>query len=180
MAGWLFGNKDPLIEALVGNPFFDGLSKHELRLLSGALRPRSYRVGETIFDQGAPGVAAYAVLSGLVEIIQEDDEGQKTQLSRVGPGNLLGETALLDDAPRTASALVAEETRVAVFYRRELFRLAEEQTDLAVKIVLQLSQVVAERLRRTNRALREAQEQVEASRPGPTSRADEPGDEVSQ
>lgn len=163
--------EEPLEGELRRNPFFDGLSRRELKTLCGVLRSRSYEVGETIFDQGAPSVAAYAVLSGLVEIVQEDDAGAKTQLSEAGPGTLLGETALLDDAPRTASAVVAEETTVAVFYRTELYRHAEERTGLAAKIVLQLSQVVAERLRRTNRALKEVQEQLEAAQGG-TDQAD--------
>lgn len=165
MAGWprwLARREQPLVRALRDNAFFDGLSNRELRALCGVLRPRTYKVGETIFDQGAPGVAAYAVLSGLVEIVQTDESDTRHPLSEAGPGMLLGETALLDDAPRTASAVVAEDTSVAVFYRTELFRLAEERTELAVKVALQLSQVVAERLRRTNRALRDVREQLEA------------------
>jgi CRP-like cAMP-binding protein len=167
--------EQPLAQELRKNPFFDGLSNRELRVLCGVLRPRSYKAGETIFDQGAPSVAAYAVLSGLVEIVQTDESGVKTQLSEAGPGVLLGETALLDDAPRTASAVVAEETSVAVFYRTELFRLAEERTDLAVKVALQLSQVVAERLRRTNRALKDVREQLEADLAVGSGTADDTG-----
>ena len=151
-----------MADELARIPFFGDLGRRHLNLLSESLRLRTYKAGETIFDQGAPSVAAYIVRSGLIEIIQDDGNGTKMQLSEAAPGTLLGETALLDDAPRTASAVVADDAEVAVFYRSELFRLAEEQTDLAVKIVLQLSQVVAERLRRTNRALREVRGQVEA------------------
>ena len=67
-------------------------------------------------------------------------------MKRYEPGHYFGELALLGDAPRTASAIAVDETSVVVLYRTDLLALSETRPRLGVKILMQLSQIVAERL----------------------------------
>ena len=69
--------------------------------------------------------------------------------------------ALLSDSPRTASAVAAEDTDLLVLNRADLLDLSEARPRIGVKIVMQLSQIVAERLRRTNRSLKEVRLEAE-------------------
>ena len=142
-------------------PFLIVANKRELKEVEGVLQKRTFESGQAVFEQGNPGVGMYVVISGEVEISQID-EGDQLVLTQVGDGGFFGETALLDDAVRTATAITVEETEVMFFSRSGLLTLAENRPHLGVKIVMQLSQVIAERLRRANRGLRTAREEVAA------------------
>ena len=102
------------------------------------------------------------VASGKVEIVQAEEDGSERVLSEADSGSFFGEMALLDDAARSATARAVEKTELAAFYRSDLLALAEEKSQLGVKIIMYLSQVVAERLRRTNRSLKEVRDELES------------------
>lgn len=157
-----FGTENPLHAKLRNVPLFKELSHRELREIEQALQRNTLAAGETIFEQGDAGVGLYIILSGEVEISQESEDGSTVQLTHIEDDAFFGETALLDDASRTATAVAVEETELALFPRSGLLALAEQRPHLGVKIVMQLSQIIAERLRRTNRGLRAAREEVEA------------------
>ena len=154
--------EDPMASLLPDIPLFEGFSRRELREIEAILKKRTADAGEVIFQQEQPGVGMYILISGAVEVFQEDESGSRVTLTRVTPGCFFGEMSLLDDAPRTASAVASEASELAVFYRSDLLNLAEQRPQLGVKIVMHLSQVVADRLRRTNRALKEVRAEVEA------------------
>lgn len=154
----------PMLSVLEDVPLFRDLSRRELREVAQTLEVADYAIEDVVFKQGEPGRGMYIVLSGGVDIYQVDEEdGTRLHLSRSEAGAFLGETALLDDSPRTASAVVFDEAELALFSRYALLNLAEQRPHLGVKIAMQLSQIIAERLRRTNRGLRSVRDEVEAA-----------------
>lgn len=163
-SGRLWSREDPMLETLRKIPFFSDLKQGELREVQELLKPQAHGPGEAVFKQGEPGVGMYVVMSGGVEFLHEDEDGAILRLGEVGPEAVFGEMALLDDAPRTASAVTMEETELAVLFRTDLLSMAEARSRLGVKIVMHLSQIVAERLRRTNRALKEVRAELGAAR----------------
>ena len=136
-------------------PLFEGLSHRELQEVDRLLQHKTYQSGELIFQQDNPGVGLFIVVTGSVEVKHEEDDGTVLELATAKPGEFFGELALLDDAPRTASAVAVDQTSVVALFRTDLLALSETRPRLGVKILMQLSQIVAERLRRTNRALKE-------------------------
>ena len=62
-----------------------------------------YNAGDVIFRQNFPGDHAYIIQSGEVEVYNEENDRSETHLAVLGPGEMFGEVALLDDVPRTAS-----------------------------------------------------------------------------
>lgn len=147
-------------------PLFEGLSRREQQEIGRVLQDKSYKKGELIFRQGNPGTGLFVVMTGSVDVQQEEEDGTILQLASAKPGEFFGELALLDDAPRTASAVAVDETSVVVFYRTDLLALSETRPRLGVKILMQLSQIVAERLRRTNRALKEVRLMADTAKEG--------------
>jgi len=155
---------NPMLPILEDVPLFRDLSRRELREVAQTLEVADYAIEDVVFKQGEQGRGMYIVLSGGVDIYQVDEEdGTRLHLSRSEAGAFLGETALLDDSPRTASAVVFDEAELALFSRYALLNLAEQRPHLGVKIAMQLSQIIAERLRRTNRGLRSVRDEVEAA-----------------
>ena len=98
------------------------------------LRAR-FEPGQTIFREGDAPDHAYLIESGAVEITAER-AGRPVVLSRLGPGDLLGEMAVIDDSPRTATAVALEPTVALVIDRGQINeRLA--QTDPIVRALLE-------------------------------------------
>ena len=104
----------PILESLAAIPFFAGLDPAALERLAGTMRARRFRRGEVIFHLGDPGDALFVIVSGEVKISLPSETGDEAILATLQPGAVFGELALLDGAPRsaTASALSATETIV--------------------------------------------------------------------
>ena len=100
---------------------------------------RSIEAGQAIFTEGGPGDAMYAVIEGEVNIVRC---GQV--LETVGEGGIFGELALVDDQPRSASAIAHTGCKVAVIDLRRFSVLVQQTPFFAVEVM----RVMAARLRR--------------------------------
>jgi CRP-like cAMP-binding protein len=101
------------------------------------------RPGETIFAEGDPGDAMFVVIEGTVAIVLGEDV-----IETVGPGGIVGELALIDASPRSASVIAQNEGQLARVDKREFTFLVHEHPTFA----LQVMQVFADRIRRANAA----------------------------
>ncbi len=151
---------DELYEVLSKVPVFQDLSRREFERVREVLHPRTYSAEETIVRAGDPGVGMYVILSGEVAVLQEEADGAAVEVATFGEGDFFGDQVLLDESPRTASAVARQSTRVVGLYRPELLQLIKSQPRIGVKVVMQLSRMAAVRLRQTNRLLREARQRV--------------------
>ena len=101
-------------EVLLASPVFAQLRPTEMdELLANALE-RKFSRGTQIFSKGDPGSFMLAVLSGLVRVGATSAEGREITLNVIGPGEIVGEIALLDGKPRSANATAVEETSLRV------------------------------------------------------------------
>jgi CRP-like cAMP-binding protein len=91
---------------------------------------RRFDAGERIFLEDDAGGAMYVVRSGRVDVITFG-----TVLESVGPGGIFGEMALIDDGPRSAAALAAEATEVAVIDKEMFHTLVREEPAFALAVM---------------------------------------------
>jgi CRP-like cAMP-binding protein len=107
----------PLAEALASIPFFSGLDAASLESVGRGMRTRRFRRGEVIFHQGDPGDALFIVTSGAIKIMLPSDTGDEAILATLRAGDVFGELALLDGAPRSATATALESTETLILPR---------------------------------------------------------------
>ena len=107
----------PVLDALAAIPFFAGLDRDALERLTGSMRSRRFRRGEVIFHLGDPGDALFVIVSGDVKISLPSETGEEAILATLGSGAVFGELALLDGAPRSASATALTATETVVLPR---------------------------------------------------------------
>src|SRR5579872_1683352 len=98
---------------------------------------KSFGAGQHIFKAGDPGDSMYVVMEGEVEIL---DGG--TSLETLGPGSIFGELALIDDEPRSASALAKAESLLVPIDRRRFEFMVSETPFFALAVM----KVLADRL----------------------------------
>jgi CRP-like cAMP-binding protein len=134
------------------NPLFAQLSMAQLTHLASLARPHRHRKEQIIFNEGETGTALYMIVKGRVKISQSSPDGRERTLALLGPGDVFGELALLDGGPRSADAVVAEDTELLVVPREEFLTFVMEQPQVAMSLLVVLSQ----RLRHTNLLVHDA------------------------
>ena len=134
----------PILESLSTIAFFSGLDAPALERLAAGMRSRSFRRGEVIFHLGDPGDALFVIVSGEVKISLPSETGDEAILATLRPGDVFGELALLDGAPRSASATAMSPTETVVLPRDRFRELIA--TEAAVRDALLAS--IAGELRR--------------------------------
>lgn len=103
-------------------PLFANLPDGDLKNLASIVKKVKIKAGQTLFDEGDPGDSAYIIESGQIEITKISD-GKEVLLARVGPGEVIGEMALLDEAPRMASAKANTDTTLLAINQQQLDEL---------------------------------------------------------
>ena len=156
--------QDRISDILKKIPIFEELTKRELAGLERILHKREYKRDEVIFRQDEPGMGMYIIESGRVAIISEPAE---VHLSELGSGEFFGELALLDESPRSATAIAKTECKILGFFQPDLFALLDRNPRLGVKIVLRLAKIIGERLRKANGQIQSTQQELDLSRTNP-------------
>ena len=105
------------LEALSTIPFFAGLDPVALERVAAGMRSRRFRRGEVIFHIGDPGDALFVIVDGEVKISLPSETGDEAILATLQVGDVFGELALLDGAPRSASATAIGPTETVVLPR---------------------------------------------------------------
>jgi CRP-like cAMP-binding protein len=154
--------KSDILDVLALLSAFEGLSRNELRLVERMLHERRYRKGEIVFNEGEPGAGMYIVLSGEVEITRKMNGTDDASLAIIKERSFFGELALLDEIPRSASAIAKTDSVLFGFSKPSLEGLCNRNPRLGIKIVANLSRLVCRRLVKSN----EAMEKIQAGFPG--------------
>jgi CRP/FNR family cyclic AMP-dependent transcriptional regulator len=128
-------------------PLFVDLDEAELAELSTSLHRRRHPKGQFIFNQGDPGASMCLIVAGRVQISVASPEGKELVLNQLGPGDVVGEMALLDGEPRSADAICQEACELLVLQREDFVRFLEAHP----RVALRLLEVVSRKLRHTSR-----------------------------
>lgn len=107
----------PVVEALATIPFFAGLDPAALERVAAGMRSRRFKRGEVIFHIGDPGDALFVMVDGEVKISLPSETGEEAFLATLRKGDVFGELALLDGAPRSATATAISATETVVLPR---------------------------------------------------------------
>lgn len=118
---------------------FAGLSDAALTALASRVRVRSYRRGEVLFHKDDPGTSLFLLRSGRVKISTFSNEGKEAVFTVHGPGDVFGELALLDGAPRSATATALEPSRLLTVDRSSFVAFLREQPDASLILLSELT-----------------------------------------
>ena len=119
-----------LSAALGEVPLFAELPGDDLDALASACRIRRFRRGEVIFHQGDPGDALHVILTGRVKISSPSETGVEAILTTLRPGEFFGALAIIDGAPRSATATAVDPTETLVLPRDRFRQLLNERTEV--------------------------------------------------
>src|SRR5215468_8137591 len=99
---------------------------------------REYQPGEVLFREGEAGEVMFVIQAGAVRIAKAIG-GEDKVLAVLGPGEFLGEMAILNGKPRTATATVVEPTRCLVIEARTLEQMVARNAEIALRLIKKLA-----------------------------------------
>lgn len=121
-------------------PLFEILSKSERDSLADRFKLRQHPKNSIIINEGDDTSSFYIILGGRVKVYLTDESGKEVILNIQGEGEYLGEVALLDEGPRSASVATIEDSRFAVLNRQSFIECISENPQLSLKIMQGLTQ----------------------------------------
>jgi CRP/FNR family transcriptional regulator, cyclic AMP receptor protein len=128
---------------------FQGVAPEDVEALGNQFEVIEAPRGTTLFQEGEPGDSLYIVLEGKVKLGRRSSDGRENLVAVMGPADQFGELSLFDPGPRTATAVVVTDARLARLPKQALQTWVQERPQIAI----QLLHVIARRLRRTNTML---------------------------
>ena len=131
---------------LAGIELFSELDKKELSEVTSLAQSRSVPRDTTIFHAGDTADAIFVVVNGRVKIVTTSTDGKEFILTVLGAGQVFGEMALLEAAPRSASVVTITAVEVLVINRADFHHLLNTSPSISRKLMAILSR----RLRRAN------------------------------
>jgi len=157
------GDAESILKTLRLVPLFADMSDGELREFEKLIHRRTFKANETIFWEGEPGVGMYVIQRGTVAIFKHAPGEGREELATLRNGEFFGELALLDESPRSASAIAKEPSDIIGLFRPDLFDLLERKPRLGNKFLFQLASSIGERLKHTNSELQALRTQLDKS-----------------
>lgn len=138
-------------EALLSSAFFRSMRPAEIDEILGFATERRFPRGTTVMARGDPGSSMMAVLAGRLRVSSVSADGREITLNVIGPGELVGEFALLDGKPRSNDVIAVEDTTVMVIERQHFMPFLLRHETLVERLLV----VLCDKLRRTSLALEE-------------------------
>lgn len=129
---------DRKLELLRGVPLFGDCPKRDLSRIARLVDEMTLPAGRMLMQQGRSGNEFFVIVEGTVRV-----ERSGRRIDTLGPGDFLGEIALIDHRPRTASAFCETDCRLLVLAHREFHTLLADEPRIALAVMRSL----AERLR---------------------------------
>ena len=122
--------RDAKVELLKKVPLFSGCSKSELRELAKSADELDVREGTVLTREGRPGREFFVLISGTAKVTKN---GRK--IAELGPGDWLGEIALITDSPRTATVTATSPIDLLVITDRRFRTVVETMPSIALKVL---------------------------------------------
>jgi CRP/FNR family cyclic AMP-dependent transcriptional regulator len=127
------------LDHLASVSLFSACSKKELQAVAKRSDEVTLPAGKTLCEQGAVGREAYVIVAGTAEVRRN-----KKKVAEIGPGTCVGELALLDHQPRTASVIATTDLTVLVIGVREFASLIDEVPPLTHKLMKSMASKIRE------------------------------------
>jgi CRP-like cAMP-binding protein len=142
---------------VIDHPLIAVLSEEETRLIMNQLDYKALRAGDTLFKEGDSGTQCYLIIYGAIVVTKRLESGHEQILATIGSGELLGQIALIDRKPRSATCKASADGVGLVLLDSDIFeRLYSAQNTFAFKVLDHIVSDLAKRLRSANQQLTKA------------------------
>ena len=133
-------------ELLRSVPLFSELGEQDINTLGRLATRRRYPKDTVVFFENEEGDFFFTIVQGRIKVTILGDDGREIILSVLGPGDFFGEMALLDNEPRSATAIAVEDSELLSLHRTDFQGVTGDNIAIAHALV----KILTARLRRAN------------------------------
>ncbi len=130
--------------ALRAIPLFASLEEPVLEEIAGLLIDRKFPKDAIVFEEGSAGDYMYLIREGQVKVTKMSEDGREKILEMLGTGDFVGEMALLDREPRSASVKTTLPCVLLALSRQDFLALLRENPGISMGIITELTRRIRE------------------------------------
>ena len=139
-----------LCDMIATTQIFGDFEWHDIEVLADYMQAYEASDGTTLFHEGEAGNYLCLIIKGKVSIYKEDQHEKEKIVSTISAGKTLGEMAIIDGEPRSATAVVAGPATLGILTKSNFLRIVSEKPALAARILMKVSRLLSQRLRQTS------------------------------
>jgi len=134
---------------------FSDLNKEQIEAVIAISTVKDYVADDTVFEEGDEGKEIFVLIKGKVVIeMQMKLKSEKALVHTVAPDQVFGEFALMDGAPRSASALAVKDSQLLIIPIPAFTALMQKQAEIGFAVMRNFNRILCTRIRKTNRELK--------------------------
>lgn len=149
----LFKSREVILDLLIEIQLFQELTPKELEVTSRYMTFFEINEGEALFREGDSGDFMCFVVKGSVDVIKESASGAKAVIANLGRGRSIGEMAIIDRTPRSATVTAKTFTTLLVLSRKGFDTIVEKHPGIGIKILKGLARLLSLNMRATSSKL---------------------------
>ena len=130
---------ETIISQLKKSFLFRGLPNEVLIELGHKATRHELAKDEVLMHKGDVGDSLFMINKGWFKIVTEDANGSELIINQTGPGETIGEMALLDRAPRSATAIASSDAEVLELNQDAFYEILDQRPDLALELIRSFS-----------------------------------------
>lgn len=138
---------------LINLPIFSSFNVDELSVFARHMSFIHLQRGEYLFVEGDQGTFMGFVVNGVLEVQKKTDTGENIVLARLTKGSSIGEMALIDKSPRSATVIAKQPTTMVTLTDKGFDILAEKYPPLGIKVIQKIARLLSLNMRRTSSKL---------------------------
>jgi CRP-like cAMP-binding protein len=142
-----------VITFLSNIPIFGKLSYGELETITPFMGYLEVRQGELLFKEGQEGNYVFFVSKGILDVYKASASGGEVVIASLSKGLSIGEMAIIDTFPRSATVKARTDARVLVITRTGFNRILEGHATVGIKILQGIARLLTKNLRKTSTRL---------------------------
>ncbi len=138
---------------LINLPIFSSFNVDELSVFAKHMSFIHLQRGEYLFVEGDQGTFMGFVVNGVLEVQKRSDTGENIVLARLTKGSSIGEMALIDKSPRSATVVAKQAATMVTLTDKGFELLAEKYPPLGIKVIQKIARLLSLNMRRTSSKL---------------------------
>lgn len=131
-------------------PQFDRLSPEELDIVADYVDTLEAPAGAVLTKEGDSGDSLFYIITGRIQVSKDSNDDTQTVLARFNRGAAIGEMSLIDDTPRSATAIALDDVELLMLPRSGFDELVAKHPPIAIKILKNIAHSLSTRLRYTS------------------------------